>query len=132
MIRKSAAENGLDASKIREDIAMVTQKIPDTEFLMDLGELRAVDRDRVGPKAANEAELLRAGFTVPNAIVLTTDAFHYFLEDNHIETNKDPMTILTAPIPKVIRDALHSGIAELGSSPVAVRSSAIAEDLGGA
>src|SRR5881409_3049698 len=69
--------------------------------IIRLGELTRADRDRVGSKAANLGELLRAGFPVPDGVVVPEDG------------DPDPNEI-----PRL-----------LGDGPLAVRSSAIAEDL---
>jgi phosphohistidine swiveling domain-containing protein len=111
---------------------MKTKDVPNTKFIVRLSDLKAEDVHRAGTKAANEAELLRAGFKVPEAIVLTTDSFEHFLQSNHIESNPNSKAILSAPIPKVILEALHNGVADLDGNQVAVRSSAVAEDLPGA
>ena len=68
-----------------------------------LGEVARSDRERVGSKAANLGELLRAGFPVPNGVVVLGAG------------DADPNEILQL----------------LGNRPVAARSSAVAEDLGG-
>jgi pyruvate,water dikinase len=66
-----------------------------------LAELTRADRARVGSKAANLGDLLRAGFPVPDGVVVLGD------------DDPDPNEILHAA----------------GDVPVAVRSSAVAEDL---
>ncbi len=66
-----------------------------------LVEITRADRERFGSKAANLGELLRAGFPVPQGVVVPDGA------------DPDPNDILQA----------------LGDVPVAVRSSAVAEDL---
>jgi pyruvate,water dikinase len=66
-----------------------------------LADVTQADRERVGSKAANLGELLRAGFPVPDGVVVLGDC--------------DP-------------DA-HEILQVLGDVPVAVRSSAVAEDL---
>src|SRR5713101_8861325 len=66
-----------------------------------LAEVARSDRERVGSKAANLGELLRAGFPVPDGVVVLGDG------------DPDPNEILQL----------------LGNGPVAVRSSAVAEDL---
>jgi len=111
---------------------MNTNDVLNTRLIVRLSELTADDVQQAGTKAANEAELLRAGFKVPEAVVLTTDSFEYFLQSNHIESNPNSKAILSTPIPQVILEALHNGVADLNGSPVAVRSSAVAEDLPGA
>jgi phosphohistidine swiveling domain-containing protein len=111
---------------------MTVEEHADTNFVVRLSELSSEDAERAGAKAANEAELLRAGFKVPDAIVLTTDAYEYFLQANHIRSNQTREGILSASIPEPILDALRAGIAGLGDYPLAIRSSAVAEDLPGA
>jgi phosphohistidine swiveling domain-containing protein len=69
--------------------------------VVPLTEINAADRERVGSKAANLGELLRAGFPVPDGVVVLDGA------------DLDPNNILRV----------------LGDVPVAVRSSAVAEDL---
>ena len=65
-----------------------------------------------GGKGANLGELVRAGFPVPPGFVITTEAY-------------DPGGSLTDEV----RDAVLVAYARLGRPPVAVRSSATAEDL---
>ena len=83
--------------------------------------LAAVGRDDLavaGGKGANLGELVRAGVRVPPGFVLTTDA--------HAAVGRD------GPIPADIEQAVLTAYADLGAGPVAVRSSATAEDLPGA
>ncbi len=86
-------------------------------------------RDAVGSKAANLAQLKAAGFLVPDGFVLTTEAFTLFLESNRIDPNAVPEQIEQASLPSEIVAALRQGLKELKDVKVAVRSSAIAEDL---
>ncbi|HEV8596833.1 MAG TPA: PEP/pyruvate-binding domain-containing protein [Candidatus Dormibacteraeota bacterium] len=76
-----------------------------------LEELSRDDAPRVGTKAANLADLLRAGFPVPRGVVLTPDAF-------------GPTGGLTAEAER----ALVAELAAFGDGPLAVRSSGVAED----
>jgi pyruvate,water dikinase len=68
--------------------------------------LRAGDVERVGGKCAHLGELLAAGFPVPDGFAITTAAFGS----------------------EVPADEMAQEFAELGEPPVAVRSSAVAED----
>src|SRR6266851_1304879 len=72
-----------------------------TRTVVRLAEVTRADRDRVGSKAANLGELLRAGFPVPDGVIVLGDG------------DPDPNEILQL----------------LGDGPFAVRSSAVAEDL---
>jgi phosphoenolpyruvate synthase/pyruvate phosphate dikinase len=73
----------------------------DPAAIIRLDQVTLADRDRVGSKAANLGELLRAGFAVPDGVVVVGDAA------------VEPQRILS----------------DLGDGPLAVRSSAVAEDL---
>ena len=83
-----------------------------------LAEVGQGDLATAGGKGANLGELIRAGVRVPPGFVITTDA--------HTATGLD------GPIPIDIQRAIATGYADLGGGPVAVRSSATAEDLPGA
>ncbi len=112
-------------------MTVMAKEVLGTKYLLRLSEVRAEDRDRVGQKAANQAELLRSGFAVPEAIVLTTDAFQHFLKANHFEAGQKPEIVRSGFIPEEILKALHTGVGELTGGPLAVRSSGGAEDLPG-
>ncbi|GAA3870916.1 PEP/pyruvate-binding domain-containing protein [Tessaracoccus defluvii] len=96
----------------------------------------------VGGKAANLGELLRAGLPVPPGFVVTTDAYAAAAERSGLaELLADPAVrpadlraaIEAVDVPSDLRDAIAAAYAGLGSGvPVAVRSSATAEDLPGA
>ena len=108
--------------------------------------------DHAGGKGANLAELTRAGFAVPTGFIITTWAYCLFVEANQLQSrilalaknipSDDPAALDNASadiralfkhgvIPEVAADitrAYHQLTAQL---PVAVRSSATAEDLPG-
>ena len=109
---------------------------------------------RVGGKAANLGELLSAGLPVPDGFCLTTEAYHQAvaplgLEDVHRALQAAPSDdvgalgglaararslITSAELPPAIAEAVRAAYGALGSAelpdvPVAVRSSATAEDL---
>lgn len=109
---------------------------------------------RAGGKGANLAELVRAGFTVPPGFVVTTDAYRAFVEANQLQPRllaladdispNNPAALentsaeiralfeqgtLSLEIAADITSAYHA-LARSGA-PVAVRSSATAEDLPG-
>ncbi len=101
------------------------------EYTLALNDLSATDTNHVGAKAANVAALLQAGFLVPTGFVLTTDAFSTFLAENNMAPGRsfDPDAIVRGALPAEILDALYAGLAALGEGSLAVRSSAVAEDL---
>ncbi|MDL5045321.1 PEP/pyruvate-binding domain-containing protein [Oscillatoria amoena NRMC-F 0135] len=90
------------------------QNLHDTNWIVPLGECR--NAARVGGKAVNLGELIRAGFNVPDGFVITTDAY---------ERARSPDGLPSAALVSEIRRA-YVGI---GAARVAVRSSATAEDL---
>ena len=54
--------------------------------IVDVNELHVEDVPFVGGKGANLGELTNAGFPVPEAFVLTTVAYDYFLSKSKIFT----------------------------------------------
>lgn len=103
-----------------------------------------------GGKGANLGELTQAKAPVPPGFVVLSSAYYDFLEKNklkpliekiinacdipdshdlNIAANKIQKLILSSPIPEDIRREILAAYDELGSPPVAVRSSATAEDL---
>ncbi|MCC7450555.1 MAG: phosphoenolpyruvate synthase [Anaerolineae bacterium] len=115
----------------------------------------AATLSRVGGKGANLAELIRAGFNVPPGFLVTTDAYRAFAAANHIGEQlltlaqhtpaNDPVALeqtsarirtlfengsLPSAIEAHIR-AAYRQLSGIDALPVAVRSSATAEDLPG-
>ncbi|MCI0462291.1 MAG: hypothetical protein L0Z62_35515 [Gemmataceae bacterium] len=103
-----------------------------------------------GGKAANLGELLRAGLPVPPGFVLTTTAYRQFVAANGMQAELERLAQTAHPdhtadleaaaqaiadlfMAGAMSDAVTAAIREayhhLGSPPVAVRSSATAEDL---
>ncbi len=91
--------------------------------------LAASDLAVAGGKGANLGELVAAGFAVPPGFVVSTDAYRHAVAD--LET-PDQQGVLAVDVPPVVREAVLAAYADLGGGPVAVRSSATAEDLPGA
>src|SRR5918994_629852 len=110
----------------------------------------------VGGKGANLGELSRAGLPVPPGFVVTTRAYDAFVESNDIgdlivgrasatraedpagfeEVSEGIRALFSGgKVPQEMADEIHAAYQELGEdgqTPVAVRSSATAEDLAGA
>ncbi|HHH41080.1 MAG TPA: hypothetical protein ENK56_03640, partial [Chloroflexi bacterium] len=101
-------------------------------YILSLTEIAEDDGSRVGSKALRLAQMARAGLPVPPALCLTTDAYRSFLEA-HVPPNDDPdpATLREAEVPPEVARAIEEACAAL-SGPLAVRSSATAEDLPGA
>jgi pyruvate,water dikinase len=87
----------------------------ETRIMIELQETAALDRSQVGSKAAILASLLQAGYPVPPGWVLTTTA-------RALAGDSDSL-------PLQLEAALESILAMVGEMPLAVRSSAISEDL---
>jgi phosphohistidine swiveling domain-containing protein len=111
---------------------MAVQLEAKTSFLIRLSEMSPTEATRAGVKAANEAALHKAGFNVPEGFVLTTEAFERFVSFKAIGLGDETEAIANAAMPHEIAEALEHAAAALGSTPLAVRSSAVAEDLPGA
>jgi len=77
----------------------------------------ARDVQRAGGKAAHLAELIAAGFPVPDGFVVTTTAF------------RRAATVAGKELPSDLARAISGAYQALGSPTVAVRSSATAEDM---
>lgn len=109
--------------------------------------------DEVGGKAAGLDRLVSHGFPVPSAIAVTVDGYRAFVEHAHLEDSLSTLARSEIPAPdriesetervdRVFLDApldpdLEKGIRQalrrlLAEGPIAVRSSATAEDLGSA
>ncbi len=108
--------------------------------VLGLRELGRDDVARAGGKGANLGELIKAGFDVPDGFVLTTEAYAAALEAAQLplppESEDDPAAfreqVCRVPVPETTRREIATAYANLGGGPVAVRSSATAEDLPGA
>ena len=85
------------------------------KFVASLRDFGRDDLSSAGGKGANLGELVRAGLPVPEGFVITTAAYGAAVQ----------------PLDLRIADRL-AAYADLGAGPVAVRSSATAEDLPGA
>src|SRR5215213_7030895 len=107
--------------------------------VVDLTQLGAWDLDRAGGKAANLGELLRAGFPVPPGFVITTTAYDLAVRSNNLQHDIDNalnhgmaqvrVKFEQATIPPNMERAILDACRRMGKGPVAVRSSATAEDL---
>src|SRR5919112_1690182 len=111
-------------------------------FVVPLERLGRDDLALAGGKGTNLGELVRLGFPVPDGFVVTTAAYDGFITHNRLgntiaralrEEEGSGASIRTAfegaPIPPEIERNILAVYHELGESPVAVRSSATAEDL---
>ncbi len=108
-----------------------------------------VDLAALGGKGCNLVKLARAGLPVPDGYILTTRAYREFTSANDLDAriwaalpaaSQDPAELEAASaairdlfekgkIPPDLAEAARQAYRSLGSPPVAVRSSATAEDL---
>ncbi len=119
-------------------------------FILWFKDIHKNDIALVGGKGANLGELTNAGIPVPNGFCVTAQAYYYFLEQTGIkdglakalkglnaEDNKRlnavareiKKTIVNAKMPEDLAKEIKEAYHKLGGFPVAVRSSATAEDL---
>jgi rifampicin phosphotransferase len=106
-----------------------------------VGPLAAFGRDDLalaGGKGANLGELLRAGFPVPDGFIVTAEAYAAVARALDLSITEplaedDAAAIraafATVTVPQALGRAVADAYAALGGGPVAVRSSATAEDL---
>lgn len=120
------------------------------QFVLWFSDVGKSDVGVVGGKGANLGELTQAGFPVPNGFIVTADAYFYFLKETGIspaiqkavrglnpEDSKKlnalsrviKRHILLAKMPTILSKEIIDNYHKLGNIPVAVRSSATAEDL---
>nr|WP_042183120.1 PEP/pyruvate-binding domain-containing protein [Kibdelosporangium sp. MJ126-NF4]CEL15367.1 Phosphoenolpyruvate synthase [Kibdelosporangium sp. MJ126-NF4]CTQ95594.1 Phosphoenolpyruvate synthase (EC 2.7.9.2) [Kibdelosporangium sp. MJ126-NF4] len=105
-----------------------------TTWLRDFDDIAAGMLDTVGGKAANLGELTRAGLPVPPGFCVTTEAYREVAALAGADGSHDAATardlLLGTAIPEAIGEAIVRAYEALGEDvPVAVRSSATAEDL---
>ena len=121
-------------------------------YTVRLDEIGKDDLALAGGKGANLGELSRAGLPVPPGFVVTTGAYDAFVEASGLRGDRRPRLTTRdggcervrrsgreiralfsgGEVPAELAQEIESAYGELGESPVAVRSSATAEDLAGA
>jgi phosphohistidine swiveling domain-containing protein len=119
-------------------------------LVVDFTGIDATMLPAVGGKAANLGELTRAGLPVPSGVCVTTSAYAQVAAGAGLDAILDALAgtppgdvgtltalaeqarsaMLAAPMPAAVAEAVSDAYARLGAdAPVAVRSSATAEDL---
>jgi phosphohistidine swiveling domain-containing protein len=110
-------------------------------FVVALADFGQADLAQAGGKGANLGELVRAGLPVPDGFVVTTDAYTSVISPLDLKISERAAAgqgaairtdVEATTMPTNIRIAVADAYARLGAGPVAVRSSATAEDLPGA
>lgn len=129
---------------------------PPSQAIRPFATLGSDDVDRAGGKGANLGELARAGLPVPDGFVVTADAYAAFCDDGDVRqrltaalqdidvedvrtldaaASRARQVVLDAPVPETLREEIVAAYHALGEDPelpVAVRSSATAEDTASA
>lgn len=153
----SAARESSPASSRRPDRGGLPELLGDRTYILPLAKVSLDDLPRVGGKNASLGEMLREleplGIQVPDGFAITTDAYWDFLSDagllESIHARLDALDprdipqlraagaeirrqLLAAELPESVVAQIHEAYTDLGGGraiPVAVRSSATAEDL---
>ena len=106
-------------------------------MIIGLDRVRATDIPLVGGKGANLGELIAAGLPVPGGFCVTAEAYRTAMTPLREEIaglleagNHDRLRelVVAAPLPEGLADRIRGAAGDL-DGPVAVRSSATAEDL---
>jgi pyruvate,water dikinase len=122
-----------------------------SEYTLDFNEIGTADHNRVGGKCASLGDMTQAGVNVPPGFAVTTDAFQAMLDHHNLQAeiiralaNVDAddldkvdraaqsirVRIRSHHLPQELEDAIRAAYIAMGDNvPVAVRSSATAEDL---
>ena len=122
----------------------------DNVLVVDLYDVGAAKLNATGGKASNLTILANAGFNVPKGFVVTTEAYNKFIQFNQLgslskqylkdikyedtenlgrATLKMRELIEKAVLPDDLVHEVKLAYAKLDSGPVAIRSSATAEDM---
>jgi pyruvate,water dikinase len=115
----------------------------DRPLVVPIAALGREDLALAGGKGANLGELVRGHFPVPDAVVISTSAYSSVVEGAGLAAAIDAglragdtagirAAFEGAPVPDRLAAEILDAYATLGGGPVAVRSSATAEDLPGA
>lgn len=123
----------------------------DSKFILPFDRITAADHGRVGGKCASLGDMTQAGVAVPPGYAVTTEAYEAMLSETGLRAEIEAqlarldfddvadqeraaqaiqIRFRSHPLPPAVEAAIRSEYATLGEDmPVAVRSSATAEDL---
>ncbi|MCM2256070.1 MAG: PEP-utilizing enzyme [Vicinamibacteria bacterium] len=104
-------------------------------LVLPLARVGLADAPRVGAKAARLGELRAAGFPVPDGLCVTADACRAQLKASGLDLGDAPALrahLARAPLDPGLAAALRTALQPYEGRRLAVRSSALAEDLAGA
>lgn len=119
-------------------------------YTLDFSVIGTADHARVGGKCASLGQMTQAGVAVPPGFAVTTDAYAAMLDDHGLRaeiarhmSGLDPydldsidraaqairIRIRSHKLPEAVETEIRTAYAKMGDIPVAVRSSATAEDM---
>lgn len=120
-------------------------------YTLPFAQISETDFSRVGGKCASLGDMTQAGVAVPPGFAVTTDAYVAMLDDTHLRSELEnhlanvdvedfaaldkvaqaiQVRFRSHRLPSAVEDAIRAAYAAMGDNlPVAVRSSATAEDL---
>jgi phosphohistidine swiveling domain-containing protein len=104
----------------------------DMQLMRSLDDAGVDDGAQLGGKASTLAELKRAGFPVPEGVVVTTRALAQALASAGVGADVRSEDVEAIALPADLAAELSAAIEQLGPGPFAVRSSGVDEDLPGA
>jgi phosphohistidine swiveling domain-containing protein len=104
----------------------------DMQLMRSLDDAGVDDGAQLGGKASTLAELKRAGFPVPEGVVVTTEALAQALASAGVGADVRSEDVEAIALPADLAAELSAAIEQLGPGPFAVRSSGVEEDLPGA
>ena len=128
-------------------------KVPDARYIVAFDRASEADSARMGGKCASLARMIAAGVNVPDGFAVTTDAYVAHLQSGRLHAGIDALIrsidigdvddeekksaqirrlIMSAAVPAGVEAEIrraYRAIAEDDDLPVAVRSSATAEDM---
>ena len=101
----------------------------DIQLVRSLDDVALEDSAQAGSKAATLAGLKRAGFPVPEGVVVTTEALAQALASAELGDAARSEDVEAMPLPADLVAMLFAATERLGNGPFAVRSSGVDEDL---
>jgi pyruvate,water dikinase len=122
----------MTARRRRNGWKVAAMTLTGIDLVRPLDEVGPADMPTVGRKAAVLGELKRAGFPVPDGLVVTTEALARTLAAAGLDAGAGPDQVEAVALPDEVAAAVEAAGGRLGGGPLAVRSSAVDEDLPGA
>src|SRR6266498_1995331 len=120
------------ARRRRDGWKVAAMALTSIDLVLSLDEVGSAEAPRVGRKAATLGALKRAGFPVPEGLVVTTEALVRTLAAAGLDAGAGPDQVEAVRLPGEVAAAVAVAAERLAGVPLAVRSSGVDEDLPGA